>query len=56
MMDAFRHTSGRESSITVKQSYGLWTVVGHISLSDAGVWSEEIIVLNRVWHPRETLT
>ena len=31
-------------------------MVGHISLSDAGVWSEEIIVLNRVWHPRTTLT
>ena len=40
----------------VKQSYGIWTEVGHISLSGAGVWSGEIIVLNRVRHPRTTLT
>ena len=40
--------------VSLKQSYlryGVRTVVGHISLSNAGVWSEEIIVLNRVWHP-----
>ena len=29
------------------------TVVGHKSLSRAGGWSEEIIVTNRVWHPRD---
>ena len=29
---------------------------GHISLSGASVWSGEITVLNRVWHPRTTLT
>ena len=47
---------GFQKRLSVKQSYGLWTVVGHISLSGAGVWNGEIIVLNRVWHPRTTLT
>ena len=35
-----------QKRLSVKQSYGLWTVVGHISLSGADEWNGEIIKLS----------